>query len=146
VQRTHPLVPEHHPRQPGPSARVILAADSAWDALLGTGLIVATVSATTRPLGAGPLRPWPLLVTLGVVCLAASAFLLHVSVLYAGDQARAVSVCRSVSPANMAATIAGVALLLAFPHPAHAYVVALAIASVGCAIFAVFEWTVPAPP
>lgn len=122
--------------RPGVSARAILLADSVWDALLGAGLIVATVSAVTRPLGAGPLRPWPLLVALGAVCLAASAFLL-----YASTQNEAVNVCRSVSPANMAATVTGVVLLLAFPHPAHTYVVALAVASIGCAIFAVFEWT-----
>ena len=124
-------------RQAGASARAILIADSVWDALLGVGLIVATFSAVTRPLGAGPLRPWPLLAALGMACLAASAFLL-----YASHQAGAASVCRSISPANMAATIAGIALLLAFPHPAHPYVVALAVASVGCAIFAVIEWTI----
>jgi hypothetical protein len=123
--------------QPGVSARAILIADSIWDALLGAGLIVATVSTVTRPLGAGPLRPWPLLAVLGAACLASSAFLL-----YASAQNEAGNVCRSVSPANMAATVAGVALLLAFPHPAHTYVVAVAIASIGCAIFAVFEWTI----
>jgi hypothetical protein len=53
-------------------------------------------------------------------------------------------VCRLISPGNMAATVAGVALLSAFPDPAPTYVVALAVASVGWAIFAVFEWTVRA--
>lgn len=130
-------VPERPGSQPGDSARTILIADSVWDLLLGVGLIVATVSAITRPIGAEPLRPWPLPVALGAVCLAASAFLL-----YATARGEAVTVCRLVSPGNMAATVVGVALLSAFPHPAHTYVVALAVASVGCAIFAVFEWTV----
>jgi hypothetical protein len=137
VHSTYSPVSGQPENQPGVSARTILIADSAWDALLGAGLIVATVSGVTRPLGAGPLRPWPLLVALGAVCLAASAFLL-----YASAQNETVNVCRLVSPGNLAATVAGVALLLAFPHPAHPYAVALAIASIGCAIFAVFEWTV----
>jgi hypothetical protein len=137
VHNTYSPVSGRPESRSGLSARTILIADSAWDALLGAGLIVATISSITRPLGAGPLRPWPLLVVLGAACLAASAFLL-----YASTQNEAVNVCRSVSPGNMAATVAGVALLLAFPHPPHPYVVALGIASIGCAIFAVFEWTV----
>jgi hypothetical protein len=137
VQHARSPVPEPPGSQPGGPARTILIADSVWDLLLGVGLIVATVSAVTRPLGAEPLRPWPLPVALGAACLAASAFLL-----YASARGEAVNVCRLISPGNMAATVAGVALLSAFPHPAHTYVVALAVASVGCAIFAVFEWTV----
>jgi hypothetical protein len=139
VQHARSPVPELPGSQPRGPARTILIADSVWDLLLGVGLIVATVSAVTRSLGAEPLRPWPLPVALGAACLVASAFLL-----YAIDRGEAVNVCRLISPGNMAATVVGVALLSAFPHPAHTYVVALAVASVGCAIFAVFEWTVRA--
>jgi len=136
MQRARPA-PDPHSQKPGLPARAILIADSAWDALLGTGLIVAAVTPVTRPLGAGALRPWPLPVALGAVCLASAAFLLHAS---AGTPAA--RVCHAVSPANMTATLAGVALLLAYPHAAHPYVVALAVASTGCAVFASLEWTV----
>ena len=136
MQHARSPVPEIPGSQPGGSARTILIADSIWDLLLGVGLIIATVSAITRPLGAEPLRPWPLPVALGAICLAASAFLLYASV-----SGETIAVCRLVSPGNMAAAVAGVAVLLAFPHPAHTYVVALAVASIGCAVFAVFEWT-----
>jgi hypothetical protein len=118
----------------GSSARAVLAADAVWDALVGIALIVAAVGSATRPLGAGALRPWPLPVVLGIACLAVSVLLLHAS---AGTQAP--DACRLIWPGNAAGTIAGVALLLAFPHLAHPYVVALAIASIGCAVFAILE-------
>jgi hypothetical protein len=55
-----------------------------------------------------------------------------------------VNVRRPISLANLVATIAGVALLRLFPHPAHPYVVAVTVASIGCAVFALLEWTVSA--
>jgi hypothetical protein len=117
---------------PAPSARTILIADAAWDVLLGAGLIIATVNSAAAP----ALRPWLLFAVLAAACLAGAAFLLYLS-----TRPQAATACRSISPANMAATIAGITLLLAFPHLAHAYVVALAIASTGCAVFAVLEWS-----
>jgi hypothetical protein len=126
---------------PAPSARTILIADAIWDALLGAGLIIATVNSATAPVSAPALRPWPLFAVLAAACLAGTAFLLYLS-----TQPQAATACRSISPANMAATIAAIALLLTFPHLAHAYVVALAIASTGCAVFAVLEWNAAARP
>lgn len=119
-----------------PSARAILVGDGAWDALIGVALIASTIASVTRPLGAGSLKPWPLFVVLGVGCLAVSALLLAAST---GPDAAAS--CRSIWLPNMLTTVACVALLLAFPHLAHPYVVALAMMGIGCAVFAAFEWT-----
>lgn len=140
---THPARSTAHDHQgragehgAGPRARVVLIADSAWDALVGAALIAATVNGATRPLGAEGLRPWPLFAALGAGCLAVAGFLL-----YAGAETRAAAACRSVSAANMVSAVAAVGLLLGFPRLAHPYVVALAVAGIGCAIFAGLEWT-----
>jgi hypothetical protein len=99
------------PADPGPtlerSARTILIADAIWDALLGTCLIIATVNSATVPVSAPALRPWLLFAVLAAACLAGAAFLLYLS-----TRQQAATACRSISPANMAATIAAIALLL----------------------------------
>lgn len=119
-----------------PSVRVILIADGAFDVLVGVALLAGTISSVTRPLGAGSLRPWPLFAAIGVGCLVFSAVLLAAS-----TRENVEAWCRSIWLANMLTTAACVALLLAFPHLAHPYVVALAITGIGCAIFAILEWS-----
>lgn len=123
------------------SAGTILVADGAFDVLVGAALLAGTVASATRPLGAGSLRPWPLFVAIGVGCLAFSALLFAAST---GPGAKAF--CRSIWLANVLTSAACVALLLAFPHLAHLYVVTLAVVGVGCAVFASFEWTAGRQP
>ena len=99
---------------PAPSARAILIADAIWDALLGAGLIIATVNSAAVPPSVPALRPWPLFAVLAGACLASAAFLLYLS-----TQSQPATACRSISPANMAAAIAAITLLLTFPHLGH---------------------------
>lgn len=113
-----------------PSPRAILVADAAFDVLVGAALIASTISWAARTLGAGSLKPWPLFVV-GAGCLVVAILLLAAST---GPDAAVV--CRLIWRPNMLTTVAGVALLLAFPHLAHPYVVGLAVASIGCAVFA----------
>ncbi len=115
----------------------VLKADSAWEVITATGLILATVRSVTDTLGTPALRPWILPVAAGACCLALAAFLLYASRQpYPGDA------CRPLAIANLAAAALAIALMIAFPHAGHPYAVALAIASTGCAIFAVLEWAV----
>jgi hypothetical protein len=119
---------------------MILAADAAWDALVGAALIAASIAAFTRPLGTAPLRPGPVPIIVGTVCLAAAAVLVHAST---GTQAAAF--CRLIAPGNAAGAIAAIALLIAFPSAAHPYVTALAVISTGCAAFAALEYQAQHP-
>lgn len=118
------------------STGAILIADGVFDLLVGAALIASTITPAARVLGAGSLKPWPLFVVIGVGCLAVSGLLLAAST---GPDAAAM--CRSIWLPNMLSTVAGVALLLVFPHLAHPYVVALTVASIGCAVFGTLEWT-----
>lgn len=119
-----------------PSPRAILVADAAFDVLVGAALIASTISWAARPLGAGSLKPWPLFVVIGAGCLAVAALLAAAST---GPDAAVM--CRLIWCPNMLTTVAGVALLLAFPHLAHPYIVGLAVASIGCAVFATLQRT-----
>jgi hypothetical protein len=114
MQRTRPAATG----EPGasPSPRTILIADAAWDAVVGAALIAASAVSVTRPLGAGPLRPGPVPVALGAVCLAFAALVIRAST---GTQAAAF--CRLIAPGNAAGAIAALALLVAFPGAAHPY-------------------------
>ncbi|HEY3977476.1 MAG TPA: hypothetical protein VGM79_09410 [Streptosporangiaceae bacterium] len=128
----------HRPERPleylaGP----ILKADSAWEVLTAAGLVLATVSSVTRRLGAATLRPWILPVAVAAGCLALAAFLL-----YASKQRHPADACRPLGVANLAAAALAIALMIVFPDAGHPYALALAIASTGCAIFAVLEWAV----
>jgi hypothetical protein len=123
-----------------PSPRMILIADAAWDAIVGAALIAASIASVTRPLGTGPLRPGPVPIALGAVCLAAAAFMLHAS-----TGAQAAAFCRLIAPGNVAGAIAALALLVAFPGAAHPYVAALAIGGTGCAVFATLEYQAQRP-
>lgn len=114
---------------------MILIADAAWDAIVGVALIAASIASVTRPLGAGPLRPGPVPIALGAVCLAVAALMVHAS---AGTQAAAA--CRLIAPGNVVGVLAAIALLIAFPDAAHPYVVALAAGGAGCAVFATLEY------
>jgi hypothetical protein len=118
------------------SPRAILIADGVFDILVGAALIASIISSATHPLGAASLTPWPLFVVIGMGCLAVSGLLLAAST---GPDA--VVMCRSIWLPNMLSTVAGMALLLAFPQLAHPYVVGLAVASIGCAVFGTLEWT-----
>ena len=131
--------PQPTPTEPtrGPAPRAVLVADGVFDALVGIGLIGGTIVSVTRPLGAESLRPMPLFVGIGVGCLAVSALLLAASV-----RPDAAVSCHLIWLPNMLTTMACVALLLALPHLAHPYVVALALTGTGCAVFATLEWTV----
>jgi hypothetical protein len=128
--------------EPGasPSPRMILIADAAWDAIVGAALIAASTASVTRPLGAGPLRPGPVPVALGAVCLAVAALMIRAST---GTQAAAF--CRLIAPGNAAAAVTALALLIAFPGAAHLYVAALAIGGTGCAVFATLEYQAQRP-
>lgn len=119
----------------------VLIADSAWEVLLGTGLILTTVGSVAHPLGAATLRPWFLPVAVGACCLALAAFLLYTS-----RQPHPGEACRLLAIANLAAAALAIVLMIVFPHAGHPYALALAIASTGCAIFAVLEWAVSHPP
>lgn len=123
-----------------PFPRMILIADAAWDAIVGAALIAASTASVTRPLGAGPLRPGPVPIALGAVCLAVAALMIHAST---GTQAAAF--CRLIAPGNVAGAIAALALLVAFPDTAHPYVAALAIGGTGCAVFATLEYQAQRP-
>lgn len=114
----------------------ILKADSAWEVLTAAALILATVRSVTHSLGAAALRPWFLPVAVAACCLALAAFLL-----YASRQPHPGDACRLLAVANLAAAALAIALI-AFPSAGHLYVAALALASTGCAIFAVLEWAV----
>jgi hypothetical protein len=81
---------------------------------VGAALITASVAAVTRPLGAGPLRPGPVPVVLGAVCIAIAALMLHASA-----DTQAAAVCRLIAPGNVVGAIAAIALLIAFPDAAH---------------------------
>lgn len=140
MQRVHPSVTERSAPRSGLSPRLILAADAAWDAIVGAALIAASITAVTRPLDAGPLRPAPVPILLGVVCLAAAAVLVRAST---GTQAAAF--CRLIAPGNAAGAIAAVALLIAFPSTAHPFATALAVISTGCAAFAALEYQAQHP-
>jgi hypothetical protein len=128
--------------EPGtaPSPRMILIADAAWDAIVGAALIAASTASVTRPLGTGPLRPGPVPVALGAVCLAVAALMIRAS-----TSTRAAAFCRLIAPGNLAGAIAALALLIAFPGAAHPYVAALAIGATGCAVFATFEYQAQRP-
>jgi hypothetical protein len=115
-------------------------ADAAWDVIAGAALIAASAASVTRPLGAGPLRPGPVPVVLGAVCLAVAAIMLHAST---GTQAAAA--CRLIAAGNVAGATAAIALLIAFPDAAHLYVVALAAGGAGCAVFATLEYQARPP-
>ncbi len=119
---------------------MILLADAAWDLIVGAALITASVAAVTRPLGAGPLRPGPVPVVLGAVCIAIAALMLHAS-----TDTRAAAVCRLIAPGNVVGAIAAIALLIAFPDAAHPYVAALAVGGTGCAVFATLEYQAQRP-
>lgn len=125
---------------PGLSSRMILLADAAWDAIVGAALMAASIASVTRPLGTGPLRPGPVPIALGAVCLAVAALMIHAST---GTQAAAV--CRLIAPGNAAGAIAALAALIAFPDAAHPYVVALAVGGTGCAVFATLEYQAQRP-
>jgi len=140
MQRARSAAMESH----GPKARLlprmILMADAAWDALLGGALIAASASSVTRPLGAGPLRPAAVPIIAGAACLAVAALML-----YASTGTQAAATCRLVAPANAVGAIAGIVLLITVPAAAHSYVVALAVASTGCAVFATLEYQAQRP-
>lgn len=131
---------EPAPSGAGPSPRIILVADAAWDAIVGAALIAASVASITRPLGTGPLRPGLVPIGLGAVCLIVAALMTHAST---GDQAAAV--CRLIAPGNAVGSIATIALLIAFPAIAHPYVAALAVVGTGCAVFATLEYQAQRP-
>jgi 3-oxoacyl-[acyl-carrier protein] reductase len=133
-------VGEPNARGRRPSARMILIADAAWDAIAGAALIAASAASVTGALGIGPLRPGPVPICLGGVCLAAAVLLIHAST---GPQAAAV--CRLIAPGNAGASIAALALLIAFPGASHPYVTALAVTGVGCAVFATLEYQAERP-
>lgn len=122
------------------SPLVILIADAAWDAIAGAALIAASIASVTRPLGAGPLRPGPVPIALGAVCVAVAALMIRART---GTQAAAF--CRLIAPGNVAGAIAALALLIAFPDAAHPYVVALAVGGTGCAVFATLEYQAQPP-
>jgi 3-oxoacyl-[acyl-carrier protein] reductase len=140
MQRARSAAVQRHGPKPGLSPRVILIADAAWDAILGAGLIAASAGSVTSPLGAGPLRPVPVPVAVGAVCLVVAALMF-----YASTGTQAAAACRLAAPANAAGAIAGIALLITFPAAAHPYVTALAVASTGCAVFATLEYQTKRP-
>lgn len=121
-------------RTAGPPRLVrVLAGDAVWDALLGAVLCLMPWLGPHAGLPAA--RPWPVFVLAGVACLAFSAVL--------------AAACRSAQPVadlariaaigNAVAAVAAIvsAVLLGGPPGA---VVALVVAAIGCAAFAVAEW------
>lgn len=101
----------------------ILGADAVWDLALGVTLCVLPLLTE---------GPWPLFVGLGVVCLAFAAVLW-----WAASQSRiAVMVCQAAALGNALAVFAALVALAFYPSAA----LALAIAAVGCTVFATLEW------
>jgi hypothetical protein len=117
----------------------VLKTDVIWELLLGVGLVLTAVGPVTRPLGSAPLQPGFIPVIAGVGCLVLAAFLVYAS---KQPRAQATAACRPLAVANLGAAALAIALLIAFPDAGHLYVIALAIASTVCAMFAVVEWVV----
>jgi hypothetical protein len=120
----------------------VLRADTVWELLLGIGLILAAVGSVTRPLGAAALQPRFIPAVVGVGCLGLAAFVLYAS---KQPQADAAAACRPLAAANLCAAALAIGLMIGFPGAGHPYVVALAIASTGCAMFATVEWVIGRP-
>jgi hypothetical protein len=120
----------------------VLRADTAWELVLSIGLILAAVGSVTRSLGAAALQPRFIPAVVGAGCLALAAFVFYAS---RQPQADAAAACRPLAVANLCAAALAIGLLIGFPGAAHLYVVALAIASTGCAMFATVEWVIGRP-
>lgn len=121
---------------------LVLRADTVWELLLGIGLILAAVGSVTRPLGAAALQPRFIPAVVGLGCLGLAALVLYAS---RQPQANAVAACRPLAVANLCAAALAIGLVIGFPAAGHLYVVALAIASTGCAMFAAVEWVIGRP-
>lgn len=119
-------------------ARVIarvLALDAVWDGLLGVTFCL--VPWFGGYVGLSAARPWPVYVVVGVACLAFSAVLAN-----GARSTDAVALCRLAAVGNAAAAVLAAVAAVVLGGPSG---VALGIAAVGCAAFAVAEWRLRRP-
>lgn len=104
----------------------ILGADAGWDLVLGVVLCVLPLITDARP--------WPLFLVLGVGSLIFAAVLWRA----ASQSEGALQACQAAAIGNTLAVFAALTAIAFSPGAA----LALAIAAVGCAVFAALEWQV----